>query len=262
MSTDKKTVAAYNAGADEYDSHVSNPDESIYHSYYEKPSMHTLVGDVKGKTILSIGCGSGVDTQWFVDQGAKKVVGVDISEGLITIAKKKFPDIVFKVMDMESLDFEDETFDLTYSSLAIHYLADWTTALKEARRALKPGGRYVFSCGHPIDSAKEYFKDEMQEGSLIGKVKYLKSGESRQFGDYIHIETGGVTPLYMPLTENLRVTTYTQTFSNMVRYITDSGFTIEQCVDPLPIKDMQRVDSSTYNRLRKYPFFILWSLRK
>lgn len=262
MSTDNDTISAYNDGAAVYDAHVSNPEESIYHSYYEKPAMHELVGDVRGMKVLSIGCGSGVDTQWFIDQGATKVVGIDISEGLVKIAKQKYPEVEFRVMDMLHMDFEDEMFDIAYSSLAIHYLKDWTEALKETKRVLKPAGRYIFSCGHPIDSAKEYFKDELQEGSLIGKVRYLQSGQERQFGDYIRYDSAGVAPLFMALTEDLKVTTYTQTFSNMVRYITDSGFAIEKCVDPIPTAQMKDLDNSTYNKLMKYPFFILWSLRK
>ena len=48
------------------------------------------------------------------------VTGVDISDGLITIAKESYPECDFKVMDMEKLEFTDESFDFAYSSLAIH----------------------------------------------------------------------------------------------------------------------------------------------
>lgn len=159
MSTDRNTIHHYNANAQRYHGHVSNPDDSPFHAYYEKPAIRAELPNLKGLDVISIGCGSGVDTRWLADHGAKKVVGIDISEGLIAIAQKENPDIEFHEMDMEKLDFPDESFDLAYSSLAIHYVSDWTKPLKEAYRVLRPGGQYVFSCGHPIDSAMEYSTD-------------------------------------------------------------------------------------------------------
>ena len=100
-----------------------------------------------GLEVISIGCGSGVDARWLKDNGASEVTGVDISEKLIAIAKNNNPDIEFRVMDMEKLDLADASFDLAYSSLAIHYTEDWTIPLKEAYRVLKPGSKYIFPAG-------------------------------------------------------------------------------------------------------------------
>lgn len=119
LSTHKITIDAYNKNAAAYHAHVSNPEESAYHSYYEKPAIRALLPDVAGLSVLSIGCGSGLDARYLKDSGAAQVTGVDISEGLIEIAKKENQDIDFQVMDMEKLDFPDESFGLCYSSLAI-----------------------------------------------------------------------------------------------------------------------------------------------
>src|SRR5580693_730079 len=63
MPTDKQTIEWYNQHAGDYTRHVRNPDKSVYHSLYEKPAMYKLLPDLHGKTILSIGCGSGEDCQ-------------------------------------------------------------------------------------------------------------------------------------------------------------------------------------------------------
>ncbi|MBU2567031.1 hypothetical protein KKG46_05765, partial [Patescibacteria group bacterium] len=86
MSTDKKTVHWYNNNATGYAAHVRDKNDSIYHSLYEKPAMYSLLPSLKGKTVLSLGCGSGEDSHHLQKKGAKKSVGIDITNKLIDIA--------------------------------------------------------------------------------------------------------------------------------------------------------------------------------
>lgn len=258
---DPKSVLAYDLGAEEYDAHVSDPNDSIYHAYYEKPAIRKLFGDMSDKKVLNIGCGSGVDAQWIVENGAESVVGIDLSKGLIEIGKKKYPDLDLRVMDMEDLDFDDGSFDLLVSSLAIHYLPDWTKALKEAFRVLKPGGRYVFSCGHPLEDALFYTQEGDTNYAYIGRKRSVSTGEPSYIGDYLKSDSNGISKLTMPLRE-LVVTTYSQTFSNMVNYICSAGFRIASVVEPVPDESMKTIDLHVYNKLTRLPAFIIWELRK
>lgn len=258
---DPKSVLAYDMGAAEYDAHVSDPNDSIYHAYYEKPAIRKLFGDLTDKKVLNIGCGSGVDAQWIVESGAKSVVGIDLSKGLIDIGRKKYPDLDLQVMDMEKLEFEDESFDLLVSSLAIHYLPDWTEALKEAFRVLKPGGRYVLSSNHPLDGALEYFSNGDIKSALVGRNKNTVTGKNEYIGDYLNSTNNGVSEFVMPIGD-LKVTTYTQTFANMVRYIREAGFTIESVEEPMPMEQIKALDLHVYNKISRLPAFIIWELRK
>jgi ubiquinone/menaquinone biosynthesis C-methylase UbiE len=258
---DPKSVLAYDIGAEEYDAHVSDPNDSIYHSYYEKPAIRKLFGDLTDKKVLNIGCGSGVDTHWIVENGAKSVVGIDLSKGLIDVGKKKYPDLDLRVMDMEKLEFDDESFDLLVSSLAIHYLPDRTDALKEAFRVLAPGGRYVLSSNHPLDGALEYFSNGDIQSALVGRNKNTMTGKNEYIGDYLKTSKSGVSEFVMPIGD-LKVTTYTQTFANMVRYIREAGFTVESVAEPIPSEQMKTIDLHAYNKLSRLPFFIIWELRK
>src|SRR6266850_4009521 len=150
MSTDKNVIKWYNDNAEEYVKHVRNDKDSVYHTYYEKPAMYDLLPDLANKTVLSLGCGSGEDSEYLRKIGAKKSVGIDISEKLIEIAKLSYSDCEFLAMDMEKLNFPEESFDLVYSSLAINYIEDWTNVFKEVYRVLKPNSFFLFSCGHPV----------------------------------------------------------------------------------------------------------------
>src|ERR1700693_3447061 len=101
MATDPNTIKHYNENAENYNRHVTDPNDSTFHAYYEKPAIRTELPDLHGLKVISIGCGSGVDTKWLADNGAKKAVGIDISEGLLAIARRNYPNIEFHEMDME-----------------------------------------------------------------------------------------------------------------------------------------------------------------
>ena len=262
MSTDPNTVASYNANAEAYNAHVSDPAISIYHAYYEKPAIYAELPDLHGKEVVSIGCGSGIDAQHLKDLGAARVVGVDISEGMIAIAKREHPDIDFAVMDMEKLDYPDTSFDIAYSSLAIHYLADWSTALKEAHRILKPGGSYIFSCGHPLDQVWERNHTDKSRENLLGTVRDgVDDDVYKILGDYMCAENGGTGEIVGGLAD-VEVVTYHQTLAKMVHFITAAGFTIEKAVEPLPDERMREISPFNYDKLMKIPSFIIWVLRK
>ena len=64
MSNNKKSIDWYNDNAIFYTDHVRSPKESIYHSYYEKPAMYNALPNLKGKKVLSLGCGSGEDSHY------------------------------------------------------------------------------------------------------------------------------------------------------------------------------------------------------
>lgn len=262
MATDPNTVYQYNQNADEYHRHVSDPSESIFHAYYEKPAIRAELPKLDGLDVLSIGCGSGLDARWLADNGARNVTGVDISSGLVDIARKNNPEIMFEVMDMEKLNFKDETFDLAYSSLAIHYVDDWTHALKEAYRILKQDGLYIFSCGHPIDSAMEYETQGDTKFARVGRMVNLADKDIRIiYGDYLAARSNGVRKIGGTLA-TVDVVVYHRPISKMIEQITTAGFSIEKMVEPQPISELKEINPGIYEQLSKIPSFMIWVLRK
>ncbi len=261
MPSDPRTIESYNENAESYDRHIRDPSGSTYHSYYEKPAIRAELPSLAELDTISIGCGSGIDAQWLKDNGAKSVVGIDISTGLIDIAKSKHPEIDFFVSDMEKLDFKDESFDLAYSSLAMHYVDDWTQALTEARRVLKQGGQYVFSCGHPIDSAMEYSKNGSIREKKLGITIDDATSERTLYGDYLAADSDGTKEINGNLGD-MEIVIYHRTIGKMIEQILASGFSIERLVEPLPAEELKNVRKEKYDQLRRIPFFIIWVLRK
>lgn len=160
MSTDKQSLDWYNENSQHYTDHVRNPSDSIYHAYYEKPAMYSLLPDIHNKTVLSLGCGPGEDSNYLKKNCAARSIGIDVSTGLLAHAREAYPECEFSEMNMEHLNFNDSTFEFAYSSLAIHYIEDWSQTFKEVFRVLKPGSYFLFSCNHPTSSAMEITEDE------------------------------------------------------------------------------------------------------
>ena len=109
-----------------------------------------------GQSVLDIGTGTGVAAR----QAARivgprgSVTGIDLSEGMIEVARKSpmadsCHPLDFQVMDAEALKFPDANFDAVISLCAVRHFPDITVSLREMRRVLKPGGRLVVSFGFP-----------------------------------------------------------------------------------------------------------------
>lgn len=257
MSTSKVTMEWYRQNADRYAEHVSNPIDSIYHSYYEKPAMRTELPDVVGKSVLSLGCGSGIENQYLKEQGAAKSVGIDITTELIEIAKREHPKCEFHVMDMERLKFGDNTFDLVYSSLVIHYLIGGPhKALKEAFRVLKPGGTFLFSDGHPLGTSMEVVVDSESKFEKKLGIVYDRSIQIEEdYGNYL-------TSRVMQPEEGWVVEYWHQPLSLTINQIIEAGFILDKVVEFEPVAEMQKLNPRIYERLKRIPEMLLFKAHK
>jgi ubiquinone/menaquinone biosynthesis C-methylase UbiE len=100
----------------------------------------------RGKRLLEVGCGVGLDLMEFARQGSQ-VTGVDVAECAIELATKNFADHGvrgdLRVMNGEGLAFEDNSFDAVYAHGVLQYTADAPRMVAEIHRVLRPGGDAV-----------------------------------------------------------------------------------------------------------------------
>ena len=97
-----------------------------------------------GTRLLDVGCGSGLTLVLARERGALPS-GVDISPGLLGIARDRLPHADLREADMESLPFGDAAFDAVTGVNAFQFAGDPRRALREAARVTRPGGRVVAS---------------------------------------------------------------------------------------------------------------------
>jgi ubiquinone/menaquinone biosynthesis C-methylase UbiE len=132
------------------------------------PETLKILGDIKGKRVLDLGCGEGGYSRLFASKGAI-VVGVDYSEDLIKEALKQnqINEIEYYVTDACFLErIEDKKFDFVVSAMCLMAVENLESAIKEAYRVLKPGGEFLISILHPCFGFKDYFNEGPYQESL------------------------------------------------------------------------------------------------
>jgi len=96
----------------------------------------------KNEKILDFGCGTGRFTSWLKERGFK-VVGIDITEEMLDVAKKTYPNDIFILYDGIDLPFDDQSFDRVLSVFVLQHISDqndfWRT-VTELVRCVKKGG--------------------------------------------------------------------------------------------------------------------------
>lgn len=130
-----------------YDEHLASDD--TYHKKVLLPNILRLVDPQKDETIVDIACGQGYFTQALKAKGAH-LIGVDISEELIEIARKKSPDITYYASSAENLSvLSDNSADKVLIVLAIQNIEHVQKLYSEAARVLKDGGTFHIVMNHP-----------------------------------------------------------------------------------------------------------------
>ena len=119
---------------------------------YHFDKLHHLLrlvpfGSLRGKRVLDVGCGTGVDLVRFA-QGGADAFGVDLAEAAIALARQNFAQrglpAGLVVGDGERLPLADASVDYVFAHGVVQYTADPRRLVDECRRVLKPGGRAIF----------------------------------------------------------------------------------------------------------------------
>ena len=255
MATDKKTIKSYNNYALKWAKKMRGGN-NIAHKFLEKPAMYKELPNLKGKSVLCLGCGTGEECKHLKSLGARRVVGIDISKGLINLAKKSYPSLEFHIMDMEKLDFPNKSFDFIYSSLTMHYVKDWTKTLRGVHKILKTKGVFLFSTHHPIKWGSEVKRLKEKETILMGYEKY-KTGKSKVFGDYL--KTRKINDVWF---DEFKVSYYHRPLSAIINDIKKNGFVISDFIEPKPLKSVARKKPNFYDIHAKIPLFMIFELKK
>ena len=149
IARSEKDAAAL-AGTDLYLSFKSQQryDAPAADTAYPLEYMHYLLGDIRGKQVLDLGCGCGKNAVCLVFRGAH-VVAVDISEELVSTARRRFAAHSLSdrarlvVGSAHALPLADASIDVIFGNAVLHHL-DLSRAVVEIDRVLRPGGRAVF----------------------------------------------------------------------------------------------------------------------
>jgi len=158
----------------EFDAYAARYDEALAaglsvtgedKDYYARGRMHWLAGRLRAlgiaapDTVLDFGCGLGASTPLFLDVlGARQVIGVDVSDGLLDRAREAFasePRVRFATIAAHDAP---GSADLAFVNGVFHHIApaERAAALQYVRRTLRPGGWFAFWENNPWNPGTRY----------------------------------------------------------------------------------------------------------
>ncbi|MDR1635530.1 MAG: class I SAM-dependent methyltransferase [Bifidobacteriaceae bacterium] len=173
-----------------------------------------LLGDVRGLKVLEVGCGAAQGARWAASAGAL-AVGIDLSAGMLAVGRHLGTD-GFALVQAEAaaLPFADASFDLAFSAFgALPFVPSLAAVHREVARVLRPGGRWVFSTTHPFAWV---FPDSPDPADLRVKRSYFERTAYYELHD----------------AARLSYVEYHVTLGDQVRALIESGFTLDQLIEP------------------------------
>lgn len=168
-----------------------------------------LVGDVKGRRVLDLGCGAGQSAVALARAGAR-VIAVDTSGELLThgrrLAEAEEVKVEFRRHDLADLgQITSASIDLAFSAMALGFVDDLARVFRQVHRVLRTGAPFLFSLPHPIG--------RIVEGGAVTRSYWDRSP--------ITVERGLV-----------RFTEYQHTVSGVVTQLHRAGFRVDVLLEP------------------------------
>jgi SAM-dependent methyltransferase len=120
------------------------------------PALLEAVGAKANHKALDLCCGQGNASEALVGRGCR-VVGIDFSPAMLTIAHRRVPDATFFEADAQDLPFPDAEFDIVVSNVGVCHVPDQPRALSEVRRVLRREGHFAMTvwCGPDVSPCFE-----------------------------------------------------------------------------------------------------------
>ena len=217
----------------------------------ETPILLSMLPDLRGKTILDIGCGMGQHARRYADMGAASILGIDISEKMLAYARahNHAHNIAYRRMAMEQLDALDRQFDLVTSSLAFDYVEDFEGLMRAIHGRMKADAKLVFSMSHPIVTAWDgaydrYTRTETGERLYANLRNYCVEGLRKV--DWI--------------VEGYEC--YHRTVATLINSLIRAGFVIEECQEARISDEMRRQYPALFGGTVHRPEFIFFRCGK
>jgi ubiquinone/menaquinone biosynthesis C-methylase UbiE len=179
---------AYNTWAPDYDNQPGN----LMLALDEEVFTGLLNGiNVKNKIVADIGCGTGRHWKKLSDKSPKKIIGFDVSEGMLKMLKQKFPVAeTYLLINDELKQLGNESCDIIISTLTIAHIKNVEAAVSEWNRVLKPGGCIIVTDYHPFVLAKGGKRTFTHNNKTIAVTNYVHTIENiKSIAEQLHLHT-------------------------------------------------------------------------
>ncbi len=220
----------YSEFAKEYDKAIR---DNIFNAHLERPSLLSMLPELKGKSVLDLACGPGVYAEYLVKQGAK-VTAVDVSDEMVSSVNQKLTNQVnCYVQDLAfGLPGEaDNQYDVIICPLAVHYLNHLNVLFTDIQRCLKSNGVFVFSTHHPM-------------------VDFTASPSGNYFKRELIVEQ------WDTLGHPVEVQFYRRSLTELIGSISAAGMCVVDLYEGKPSERMAEINPEFYMKLSNQPNFV------
>lgn len=194
-----------------------------------------------GKSVLDVGCGTGIVTRTAADRVAPRgtVTGVDLNEAMLTVARRVRPDLDYRRGDAAALPLDDESFDVVLSQMALMFMPDRDSAGAEMARVTRRGGTVAVLVPGRLDTQPAFASFVEMAARHAGPeamsllTTYFECGDLADLGDLI--ESAGLD------------LTASRTHRGTYRAPSVDAFVSTE-VESTPL--IERITDDTYRRIR------------
>jgi ubiquinone/menaquinone biosynthesis C-methylase UbiE len=244
----KKWKSAWDKGHPDIKESSTSEEHNMQYAYFQLFSKikYGIKVNVYSKRVLEIGCGHGGISVYAALNGAKQVVGIDLSDEALSTANKfknlifkeiKYkPNILFSKMTAENLVFENESIDVVIADNVFEHVTDIDVVMKECNRVLSKGGKVVvpnFPSFHSKFGSHVKYGIKIpwvhvlfKERTVINVMHVLAKNDNKMYEFYPGLKKGAKTYQEIRSYNDLNYIS-NKKFTNSAR---SSGFSIESMV--------------------------------
>ncbi|GAB3769654.1 class I SAM-dependent methyltransferase [Microlunatus parietis] len=198
---------------DDYEAGRAKPDS--LDRLLEWDAQCQLIGDLRGRSVLDVGCGNGSKAVEMAVSGASSVIGIDVAGQFVTPPDGL--DVHLHQGDLSELDSHPaligRRFDVITVLMALGYARDVNATLKAIRGLLQPGGCLVIARAHPIRFAVERAE---QQGIPLGEAYHQSTPVTYRAG----------------WNDEVTLTHRAETFATMINDLVGAGFYVDEILEP------------------------------
>jgi SAM-dependent methyltransferase len=253
LATPPDNRAAWNAIADAYQTRERGNWDVLGWGIWcpDEPEL-SVIGDVRGKRALVVGCGGGEDIVALNAMGATNLAGIDLSDRELEHARRHLAErnVQARLVQGTAEDlsaFPDAAFDLAVSVHALLYVERIDRCFAEVFRVLAPGGLFAFSVQHPFDTMTS------EDLPVTVQRSYFEGQEDWEWDFPEH----GVRADFR---------SWSRPVSEWFAALQTAGFTVERILEPAPPPfrepDTYFEQRYSYEKVRLVPQTLIYAARK
>lgn len=231
--------------------------EGSYSYTVEWPCIQEMLPDLKGKAVLDLGCGTGRFTFLLEKLQTRKITGMDISQNMLDIAKRKAAErnsqAEFIKGNVSDLDIGGK-YDFVFSSTVTHYIKDLYGLFAKIYAVLNKRCFCVISVMHPVYTAQY----PVNKGDVFPEddewiVRYLDKRERSYIQPWIE---------YNDEIENYLSSCFHHTLGDYLNSIIKAGFSLVEIREPGPPEKWKEEQPLRYNAFIETPSYMILKLFK